>query len=85
MNGVDQWQQRTLLRVDKACAKQPVPFRSFVQTHFNDEYYYIRRQSDAGESDRSLSTLSLLNELIALQTSESTIAAGAPIIAIGTK
>ena len=85
VNGVDQWQQRTLLRVDKACAKQPVPFRSFVQTHFNDEYYYIRRQSDAGESDRSLSTLSLLNELIALQTSESTIAAGAPIIAIGTK
>lgn len=78
-------QPRALLRIDKTCRKTPVAFRTFVETHFNDCQYYVLRQEDAGKEDRSLSTLSLLDELIALQTSQSSIAAGAPIIAIGTK
>jgi hypothetical protein len=78
-------QHLTLLKLDKACAGRPLPARTFVQTRFNDQDFYLLRQADAGESDRSLSTLSLLNELIALQTSESTIAAGSPLIAVGTK
>ena len=85
VNGVEQNEYRTLLHLDRACPNQPAPMNAFVETNFNDDTYYILRQANAGESDRSLSTLSLLNELIALQTSESSIAAGAPIIAIGAK
>lgn len=85
VNGVERSEHRTLMRIDRACQGQLAPTNAFVQTHFNDETYYLLRQANAGESDRSLSTLSLLDELIALQTSESSIAAGAPIIAIGTK
>ena len=43
----------TLLRIDKASSDGPVPFRTFVQTDFNDRYYYLRRQADAGDSDVS--------------------------------
>lgn len=83
--GVDRMQRRTLLAIDKAHGKMPIVFRSFVETHFNDEDYYVLRQEDAGDQDRSLSTLSLLDQLISLQTSESSIAAASPIIAIGAK
>jgi hypothetical protein len=72
----------TLLRIDKACGAI-APFNSFTSTHFDDQEYYVARQADAGDTDRSLSTLSFLNELIALQTSESTIAASAPVVTVG--
>ncbi len=85
IGGVRREEQLGLLSIDRVCAGRPVPSRTFVQTHFNDADYYLLRQSDAGNSDRSLSTMSFLAELIALQTSESTITAGSPIIAIGSK
>ena len=85
VGGVEQMQLRTLLGIGKACGKLPVAFRTFVQTHFNDSDYYLLRQEDAADGDLSLSTLSLVDELIALQTSEASITAGAPIIAIGAK
>lgn len=85
VDGVPRMQHLTVLKVNKTCGRNAVPARTFVQTHFNDEDFYLLRQADAGESDRSLSTLSLLSELIALQTSESTISAGAPLITVGTK
>lgn len=83
--GVAPPERRTLLGIDKSCRKAPVTFRTFVQTHFNDGDYYLLRQEDAARNDRSLSTLSMLDELIALQTSQSSITAAAPVIAIGTK
>jgi hypothetical protein len=85
VDGVDRMQRRTLLAIDKTRGKMPLVFRSFVQTHFNDDDYYVLRQEDAGDQDRSLSTLSLLDQLISLQTSESSIAAASPILAIGAK
>ena len=83
--GVEEYQTRTLLSLVKACGTLPINFRTFVQTHFNDSDYYLLRKADAAENDQSLSTLSLIDELIALQTSETSISAGAPIIAIGAK
>jgi hypothetical protein len=74
-----------LLRIEKACGNEPVAFRTFVQTRFNNHHYYVRRSEDAGRSDRSLTTLTFLSELIALQISGSTITSTAPIIAIGAK
>jgi hypothetical protein len=75
----------TLLRLDTTCSDTPFVMRTSLQTHLNDDYYCLRRQSDAGDGDRSLTTSSLLDEPIALQTSESTVAGGAPIIAIGAR
>jgi hypothetical protein len=83
--GIDRLQPRTLLSIDKASGKMPITFRTFVQTRFDDGDYYLLRQEDTRDGDRSLSTLSLLDQLIALQTSESSIAAASPIIAIGAK
>ena len=85
VNGALHIEQLSLMRLNKVCPGRPAPVRIFAQTHFNDDTYYMLRQADEADFDRSLSTLSLLNELIALQTSESTIAAGAPIIAIGSR
>lgn len=84
-SGAAAFDHRTLLSINKACGKLPVTFRTFVQTRFNDADYYLVRQEDAAEGDRSLSTLSLLDQLIALQTSEASITAGAPVIAIGAR
>jgi hypothetical protein len=81
-SGRDVTERLTLLRIDKACGAI-APFNSFTSTHFDDQEYYVARQADAGDTDRSLSTLSFLNELIALQTSESTIAASAPVVTVG--
>jgi hypothetical protein len=82
-NGQVQAERLTLLKIDKSCGIVP-PMNAFTETHFDDQVYYVPRQADAGENDRSLSTISFLNELIALQTSESTISASAPLVTIGT-
>ena len=52
--GVVELQPRTLLAMDKACGTLPITFRTFVQTHFNDADYYLLRQEDAADNDRSL-------------------------------
>jgi hypothetical protein len=78
-------ERRTLLSINKVSGKMPVTFRTFVKTRFNDADDYLMRQEDAAEGDRSLSTLSLLGQLISLQTSEASITAGQPVIAIGAK
>lgn len=80
-NGQIQTERLTLLRIDKACGIAPL--NAFTETHFDDQVYYVPRQADAGDTDRSLSTISFLNELIALQTSESTITSSAPLVTVG--
>jgi hypothetical protein len=76
-----QTERLTLLRIDRACGIAPL--NAFTETHFDDQVYYVPRQADAGDTDRSLSTISFLNELIALQTSESTISSSAPLVTVG--
>lgn len=55
-----------------------------VETRFHDTVFYVPRLNlRAGETnDRTLKTLSFLDQLIALQTSESTIRNAQPLIAI---
>jgi hypothetical protein len=74
-----------LLRLERACSRLPIDRPAFVQTKFNDQYYFVRRSADAGRTDRSLTTLSFLNELISLQVSGSTITSTAPVIAVGAR
>jgi hypothetical protein len=81
-SGKDETERLTLLRIDKACSAF-APLSAFAETHFDDQTYYVPRQADAGDADRSLSTLTFLDELIALQTSESNISAGTPLITVG--
>lgn len=78
-------QSLTFFRIYKSCSAAPVSSATFAQTKFNGEHYYVLRQADAGEDDRTLTTLTFLNELIALQTSGSSITSTAPLIAITSR
>ena len=71
----------TVLRIERACGGDAVPLNSFLSTRFNGRTYFIRR----GTPDGTLTTLTFLNLLIALQTSESTITSTTPVLTIGTK
>lgn len=84
-DGKDAQEALTFFRLDKACGHEPVVFRNFMQTRFNDDIYYILRFADVDRLDRTLTTLSFLNELIALQTSESSITSATPVVTIGTR
>ena len=75
----------TLLRIDKWCGVTPPEFRAFVETKFDDGYYYVRRSGDASPTDRTMTTLTFLDELIALETSQSTITSSAPTVTIGAQ
>lgn len=84
-DGKDAQDILTFFHLDKACGHEPVAFRNFMQTRFNDDIYYILRFGDVDRFDRTLTTLSFLNELIALQTSESSITSATPVVTIGTR
>ena len=90
----------TIFNLEKACPGVVTSTDTFMHTRFNGEDYYIRRAVDVPprvpplyctenerpeHCDRTLSTLSFLNELIALQTSGSTITSSTPVIAIQSK
>ena len=84
-NGKSEVERLTILRIDRSCGRMTTPFRTFAQTHFEDDEYFLLRQADAGDTDRSLSTLTFLDELIALQTSQSNVTNGGPVLAIGAQ
>lgn len=75
----------TLLRIDRWCGVTPPEFRAFVETKFDDGYYYVRRSTDALPTDRTMTTLTFLDELIALETTQSTITSSAPTVTIGAQ
>jgi hypothetical protein len=78
-------QSLIVLRLERACTRLPIAYPAFALTKFNDNYYYVRRAADSDPLDRSLTTLTFLNELIALQVSGSTITSSAPVIAVGAR
>jgi hypothetical protein len=71
-----------LFRIRVKCNGRPAPVDAAVATEFQGRYYYIPRAGDAGGGDRTLQTLSLLAEFIALQTTEAAVAANRPILTV---
>ncbi|PSJ42224.1 hypothetical protein C7I55_08305 [Sphingomonas deserti] len=69
-------------RIRMACEHEAPPLRTAVSTTFQGRDYYILHGGSADPGDRTLEVLSFLSVLIALQTSESSIQAASPIIAI---
>lgn len=99
-NGEEVPQHITFLKLEKSCGKAPALSSTFLRTRFNGADYFIPTTREAipsnsvslclkddvaAECDRTLSTLGFLNELVALQISESSIASATPVIAIGAK
>jgi hypothetical protein len=68
-----------LFRVHLACAGERVPADAVISTRFRGNTYFVL---PASERDLTLQTISVLSDLIALQTSESSITNSSPLIAI---
>jgi hypothetical protein len=78
-------QTETLLRLEKAGDAGVVPPNVFLRTSFNGQNYFIRRAEDSHKDDLTLTTLSFLNELIALQTNPSSVTSATPVVNVGPK
>jgi hypothetical protein len=74
--------QTILFNLRLSCTRNTVPVHTVVETSFLGRHYYIPRFDPLNEDDRTLDTLSLLSNLIDLQTSEATLRASTPTIAI---
>jgi hypothetical protein len=86
----------SFFHVQRLCGGGTAPSGSFVHARFNGADYFIRRAEDAPPDDqphctgtdaapycdRTLATVALLDELIALQMSGSTIESSKPIVTI---
>lgn len=93
----EQKQDIIVFRVQRVCGNNPIapPFRTFVQTNFNGQFYYVLRSSDVDPApdetptieprDRTLTTLTFLDELIALQTNPASITSSAPLVTVGAQ
>lgn len=87
----------SLFRLERSCSGGAMPTPTFLRTQFNDSGYYILRAPEApGQRyvcgnefsrycDRTLSTLSFLSALIALQTNPSSITSATPVVNVGSK
>ena len=73
---------RNLFKIHMACRGHSAPYDAFASVEFDGRVYYIPADRDAPEADRTLEVFSLLSDLIALQTSESTIQATTPLITV---
>lgn len=71
-----------LFRAQVRCVAQQIPVTAVIATEFRNRHYYIPRTDEAGTQDHTLEVMSLLTELIALQTTDDAVAASRPIIAI---
>lgn len=69
-------------RIRVACDNAIAPASAVVSTAFQGRTYYIPSAAEAGPYDHTLTVLSLLTELLALQTSDAATATPRPLIAI---
>jgi hypothetical protein len=74
--------QTILFNLRLSCTRNTVPVHTVVETSFLGRHYYVPLLRDADKDDRTLDTLSLLSNLIDLQTSEASLRASTPTIAI---
>lgn len=72
---------RVPFRIRVACPGQRPPASAVISTEFHGRRYFVDRAELAGEDD-TLRILSLLTELIALQTTEGAVGASRPILTI---
>jgi len=73
---------QTLFRLRVVCVAPQIPVQAVVATEFRNRHFYVPRREEVGRDDHTLEVLSLLTQLIALQTSADAAAASRPLIAI---
>ncbi|HEX8191333.1 MAG TPA: hypothetical protein VF552_00390 [Allosphingosinicella sp.] len=79
--GVEPRPAQVAFRIRVACPGQRAPATAAISTEFHGRRYFVDRAELAGEDD-TLRILSLLTELIALQTTEAALGASRPILTI---
>lgn len=66
----------------RTCDGLDAPVTAVASTAFHGDVFYVLRDAESHADDRTLETLNLLSELIALQTTDATVAAARPVITI---